>query len=218
VCDTQDFIRVDTKTITTAEGPKKYHFTVLGNPCDRAYKLNEPFIQPFGVRKTTLAQEAAEVRCVDGKLQGATLSDNGYPIINMFFDLPNSDELSHAGDEVQNEVRRRDATAQAAARNEDDDVEGRQNTTLHDANSELSVVNAYMDESPEGLARRFGAPEPGRVRMEGGVQVADEYEWKDMCSQRAAAGYNSGMGEIFRKVAEISSPAGVSRALPSAGA
>jgi hypothetical protein len=29
------------------------------------------------------------------------------------------------------------------------------------------------------------------------------------------AGYNSGMGEIFRKVAEISSPAGVSRALPA---
>ena len=33
-----------------------------------------------------------------------------------------------------------------------------------------------------------------------GVQVQDEYEWKDMCTQRAQAGYNSGMGEIFRKV------------------
>ena len=54
---------------------------------------------------------------------------------------------------------------------------------------------------------RFGAPQPGRVRVEAGVTVQDEYEWKDMCSERAAAGYNSGMGEIFRKVAAISSPA-----------
>jgi hypothetical protein len=34
---------------------------VLGNPCDKAHKLNEEFVQPFGLRKTTLAQEAAEV-------------------------------------------------------------------------------------------------------------------------------------------------------------
>ena len=147
VCDTQDFIRVDTKTITTSEGPKKYHWTVLGNPCDRAYKLNEPFVQPFGVRKTTLAQEAAEVRCVDGKLQGATLSDNGYPIINMFFDLPNSDELSRAGDEVQNEARRQHEAALAAKQAEDSD---RQNAThnTNTGNSGLSVINSYMDESP----------------------------------------------------------------------
>jgi hypothetical protein len=45
VCDTQDFIRVDTKTVPTSEGPKQYHFAVLGNPCDHAYKLNEPFVQ-----------------------------------------------------------------------------------------------------------------------------------------------------------------------------
>merc|ERR1712232_584187 len=35
VCDTWDFISVDTKTITTKDGPKQYHFTVLGNPCFR---------------------------------------------------------------------------------------------------------------------------------------------------------------------------------------
>ena len=37
-----------------------------------------------------------QVRCIEGKLQGATLSDNGFPIIAMFFDLPNSHELSLA--------------------------------------------------------------------------------------------------------------------------
>ena len=32
----------------------------------------------------------------------------------------------------------------------------------------------------------------------------DEYEYGPMCDDRAAKGYNSGMGEIFRKVAGIS--------------
>lgn len=171
VCDTQDFIRVDTKTVETAEGPRRYHFAVLGNPCDKAYKLNEPFVQPFGFRQTTLAQEAAEVRCVDGKLQGATLSDHGFIIINMFFDLPNSDELSSAED----------------ARQQDS-----QNATTPGSSTEVAVRG--------DLESKFGSPQPGRVRSEMGVQVQDEYEWKDMCTQRAQAGYNSGMGEIFRKV------------------
>ncbi len=39
---------------------------------------------------------ALQVRCMEGKLEGATLSDNGFPIIAMFFDLPNGDELSLA--------------------------------------------------------------------------------------------------------------------------
>lgn len=216
VCDTQDFIRVDSKTIQTADGerldcmalpcsaptlntcdsggkvgdmcacdsgPKKYHFTVLGNPCDKAHKLNEPFVQPFGFRQTTLAQEAAEVRCVDGKLQRATLSDHGFIIINMFFDLPNSDDLSRA-----ETARHQDAG----------------NTTAPSTGAELAVPQS------QDLASQFGAPQPGRVRNEGGVQVQDEYEWKDMCTQRADAGYNSGMGEIFRKVEQaLPSDAGV---------
>jgi len=193
VCDTQDFIRVDTKTVATADGPKKYHFAVLGNPCDKAHKLNEEFVQPFGLRKTTLSQEAAEVRCIEGKLQGATLSDNGFPIIAMFFDLPNSHELSLARELA---FQKSDNATQDG--------------------SIVTMEGAAADESDQGLARRFGPPQPGRVRVEAGVQVQDEYEWKDMCTQRAQAGYNSGMGEIFRKVAEISSPAAVPRALPAA--
>ena len=31
----------------------------------------------------------------------------------------------------------------------------------------------------------------------------DDVEYSDMCSQRAANGYDSGMGEIFRRVAAI---------------
>merc|ERR1712037_913266 len=33
VCDTQDFIRVDTLTVPTAHGPKQYQFLVIGDPC-----------------------------------------------------------------------------------------------------------------------------------------------------------------------------------------
>lgn len=128
VCDTQDFIKVDTKNITTAGGEvRQYHFAVLGNPCDHPEELNRPFVQPFyGRGETTLAREAAEVRCNNGKLEGAYLSDGGYIIISMFFD---------------------------------------------------------EDES---------------------LQSMDESMFEQHCTQRAQQGYNSGMGEIFRKVAAIS--------------
>ena len=63
VCDTQDFIRVDTKNVTTAAGERQYHFAVLGNPCEHREKLREPFTQPFERRgPTTLEREAAEVK------------------------------------------------------------------------------------------------------------------------------------------------------------
>jgi len=90
VCDTQDFIRVDTKNVTTLGGHvQQYHFAVLGNPCDHPEELTKPFSQPeiYGRGETTLKQEAPEVRCDEsGRLEGAYLSDGGYIIINMFFD------------------------------------------------------------------------------------------------------------------------------------
>lgn len=130
VCDTQDFIKVDTKNVTTSAGEvRQYHFAVLGNPCDHPEELTRPFIEPFsyGGSETTLEREASEVRCNEaGKLEGAYLSDGGYIIISMFFD--------------------------------------------EDAS----------------------------------MQSMDESIFEQHCTQRAEAGYNSGMGEIFRKVAAIS--------------
>lgn len=127
VCDTEDFIRVDTKTIKTRDGPKEYHVAVIGNPCDRPQELTRPFVQPFDKRQTTIAASAAEVRCgPGGKLEGATMSDNGYVIISLFFDA---------------------------------------------------------------------SKDTGRL-------ANDEYS--DMCEDRKNHGYNSGMGEIFRRVAAIS--------------
>merc|ERR1711865_696291 len=79
VCDTQDFIKVDTKTITLMNGEtRQYHFAVLGNPCEHPEELTKPFTQPFGRGETTIKQEAAEVRCdANGNLTGAYLSDHG---------------------------------------------------------------------------------------------------------------------------------------------
>lgn len=156
VCDTQDFIRVDTKNITSSDGEsRELHFAVIGNPCDDPEQLHVPFVQPFyGGRSTTLAETAREVRCLEnGALEGASLSDHGYIIIGMFFDA-----VPHLGSSLDNKLA--------------------------------------------------SAPQPGRVvteNWEGRIVVfQDEREWENSCQDRAESGYNSGMGEIFRKVSSIS--------------
>lgn len=131
VCDTQDFIKVDTKTVQTADGDVKLSVAVLGNPCDHPEELAKPFIQPFDRRSTTILETAREVRCgPGGELVGATLSDHGYVIISVFFN----------------------ATDEASA----------------------------------------------------GLRSQDEVYFADHCEDRKQHGYNSGMGEIFRRVAAIS--------------
>ena len=176
VCDTQDFIRVDTKNVTLANGEsRRYHFAVVGNACEDESKLDVPFVQPFYMRgETTLRREAPEVRCHDGTLLGATLSDHGYPIISMFFDaVESADGHISLGSDGGRAISRppESITAQAVA------VSG---------GAEFS-------------------PRPGRItRALDGTMFQDEAEYAPMCSQRAANGYNSGMGEIFRKVASIS--------------
>ena len=155
VCDTQDFIKVDTKNITFADGAThQLHFAVIGNPCDHPEALEKPFVQPFDRRTTTLAREAAEVRCnADGSLEGATMSDHGYVIISMFFDA-------------------------------------------------VPVDNGDGQSVTTSIA---GQETPGRVQETArGVKYQSEKEYAGMCTNRANNGYNSGMGEIFRKVAAIS--------------
>eukprot|EP00940_MAST-03C_sp_MAST-3C-sp2_P001808 g1808.t1 len=90
VCDTQDFIRVDTKTYVLKDGKERVgRFAVIGNPCNSTRALDEPFVQPFDGRTTTLRREAPEVRCsASGDLLGAVMSDRGHVIISMFFELP----------------------------------------------------------------------------------------------------------------------------------
>ena len=144
VCDTWDFIKVDTLTVNTADsGPKVYRFAVIGDPCLNEEQLDVPFIQPFDGRTTTLRRDAPEVRCENGQLIGATRTDHGFVAISMFFDAP-------------------------------------------------------IDEDEDR-----GVWQPGRITQSGGHVFQDDVEYSDMCADRASNGYNSGMGEIFRRVAAI---------------
>eukprot|EP00310_Coccolithus_braarudii_P020951 CAMPEP_0183341526 /NCGR_PEP_ID=MMETSP0164_2-20130417/7792_1 /TAXON_ID=221442 /ORGANISM="Coccolithus pelagicus ssp braarudi, Strain PLY182g" /LENGTH=174 /DNA_ID=CAMNT_0025511883 /DNA_START=278 /DNA_END=798 /DNA_ORIENTATION=- len=152
VCDTNDFIRADTLNITAVDGvSRKSHVAVIGNPCDRAEALREPFVQPFyGRGETTLEREAAEVRCTaEGKLRGATLSDHGHVVIQLF---------PLAGD------------------------------------------------GKPAVALQAVTPTPGRMTVDptSGLHYQDEGEYAPMCEEREDNGFNSGMGEIFRRVAMIS--------------
>jgi len=169
VCDTQDYFWVDSKTVKTRSdverglpGTKRW-FVVLDSPCNRPEELHKPFYQPFDGRQTTLARDAAEVRCAsDGHLEGATLSDNGYIIYGAFFD------------------------ARPVTPNEEKAL-------------------ARQNEDPQHRAQL----QPGRTSFDvSGLKTnkkfQDEVEWAGHCQNRADNGYNSGMGEIFRKVAQIS--------------
>ena len=144
VCDTWDFIKVDTLTVNTADGPKAYRFAVIGDPCRNEEQLDVPFVQPFDGRTTTLRRDAPEVRCADGRLIGATRTDHGFVAISMFFDAPSEEEADR------------------------------------------------------------GVWQPGRITRSGGHVFQDDVEYSDMCTEgvhRTAT--NSGMGEIFRRVAAM---------------
>ncbi|KAL9186736.1 hypothetical protein ACHAXT_010456 [Thalassiosira profunda] len=165
VCDTQDYIRVDTLNVTLADGVERtYRFAVIGNPCDRPEQLEVPFVQPFDGRRTSLAVSAREVRCSDdGTMEGATVSDHGYIIIGMFFDAEDARSSEHG-------------------------VGG----TVEGAREDLA------DPTPGRMSATIRVDESGRRRYQ------DEREYKLQCADRARNGYNSGMGEIFRKVCAVS--------------
>lgn len=150
VCDVQDFVLADTKTVATSEGPRTMWWAVLGDPCNRPEALREPFYQPFDGRQTTLERDAPNVQCDSaGRLIGAPVSDHGHVIIGPLFD----------------------------------------------------VVSAYTPT----LAPPAERQQPGRVATDAasGRSYQDEHDYAHMCAQREANGHNSGMGEIFRRVAAI---------------
>lgn len=85
------------------------------------------------------------------------------------------------------------------------------------------IIIAMFFDSTDALSETHGSdgvvdgatvdlvdPTPGRVSMavhaddSGRTRYQDEREYKFQCEDRARKGYNSGMGEIFRKVCAIS--------------
>lgn len=151
--------------------PKQYHFAVIGDPCENEAKLDEPFMQPFHGRQwTTLRRDAAELRCKNGKLEGATYSDHGFPIINLIHDAPH-------GLDPLNPVSPKEAGAVVKSQSS---AESPQPGRIR----EMEVPNAISAE----VSRK---------------KYQHEMEWAPMCEDRANKGYNSGMGEIFRRVGLI---------------
>ena len=150
VCDVQDFVVADTKTVATADGERQLWWAVIGDPCVNPAKLHEPFTQPFDGRETTLARDAPNVQCDEnGKLRGAPRSDHGHVIIGPHF------ETQRIG---------------------------------------VPTLPPPQDQQ-----------QPGKIAVDGasGVSYQDEHEYAAMCAERERNGHNSGMGEIFRRVAAV---------------
>ena len=178
VCDTQDFIRIDTKNVTSISGmSERKYFAVIGNPCKDASKLQEE-IEPLRWRRPVkLADVAPEVRCHDnGSLQGATLSDHGYIIISMFFD----------GQEIDAEEEEEELGGQPQP--------GRIST-------EVRQVEVNRESVAGGDTTALATASAMTTRH---IQFQDEREYAPWCIERAFNGYDSGMGEIFRRVSAIS--------------
>ena len=60
------------------------------------------------------------------------------------------------------------------------------------------AISMFFD-APIDEEEDRGVWQPGRVVQRGGHVFQDDVEYSDMCADRASNGYNSGMGEIFRR-------------------
>merc|ERR1712241_938203 len=96
---------------------KEFYFVVEPEPCEAEAKLEEEWIEPFRGQKTSLYKSAPELKCVASKtpgkkvLEGAVLSDNGYPIIGMIHDsvAVSDDKFACNKDNTDEPGRMRDA-------------------------------------------------------------------------------------------------------------
>ena len=162
VCDTRDLIHADVKTVQLAAGAQhQFRFAVIGDPCKHTSVLSRPFTDPFSGAETSLTEAAPEVKCgPDGKLVGATYSDNGAVIIGLLGEAP------------------------------------------------------PLEPAPE-------QPTQGRLTTVGDLSFQDAREFASTCQERARSGYSSGMGLIFRQVAQITpldAPANTPTAMQPAAA
>ena len=70
----------------------------------------------------------------------------------------------------------------------------------------VQTVSPSEQEGGVGSLAEARKPLPGRMSTHAGtgLRYNSEHEFSAKCANRAAQGYNSGMGEIFRKVANVS--------------
>jgi len=110
ICDITDIVHVDTKTVQFKDQSKQYHVLVHGDPCKNPDKLNVPFMDPFAQQMETLAAAAPEVKCTTtGKLEGATFSDGGLPIIGLLYSTATPAGIDGTSPESKAECKKRAA-------------------------------------------------------------------------------------------------------------
>jgi len=68
VCDLQEFVKADTLEVDTREGRTTLDVLVIGDPC---------------VQSQRIPRRAPEVRCVNGRLEGATRSARDHVVIGL---------------------------------------------------------------------------------------------------------------------------------------
>jgi len=68
VCDLQEFVKADTLEVETRQGRTTLDVLVIGDPC----------VQP-----ERIPRRAPEVRCVGGRLEGATRSAHDHVVIGV---------------------------------------------------------------------------------------------------------------------------------------
>lgn len=98
LCDAQDFLRLDTKTVLLQGGvKKKYRFVVVGDPCRNEELLNTSYFEPDQKIDLQVKDVAPEVACDGGQLKHSTLSDHGHVILTMFheYDKTLASEAHH---------------------------------------------------------------------------------------------------------------------------
>jgi len=86
ICDLAEHVRVDTKEIATALASKKFNFLVIGDPCLHEEQLQTRYTDASSGGLRSVAQDAPELACLNGRLSNAIFSDHGHPIIGMLFD------------------------------------------------------------------------------------------------------------------------------------
>ena len=99
-CDTQDFVRVDTRSIRTKDGVKQFWWLVLGNPC---------------LERGLIPYQAPQVTCDGDRLEQSILSDHGHVILGLFLDSTVGEAAGGAALSAKNEATYADQCIDRAA-------------------------------------------------------------------------------------------------------
>eukprot|EP00501_MAST-03F_sp_TOSAG23-6_P000281 GSMAST32.ASY1.ANO1.287.1 assembled CDS len=94
-CDTYDHIKVDTKSITTADGNETFHFLVIGNPCTTPEHRQKVLSKMTSAPDVTCDDTNKSLDCRlrhDKTFHPCVKSDHNHIIIGMLFSKTKNDQ------------------------------------------------------------------------------------------------------------------------------